>query len=36
MTEEILEEERNRYESSLKIGGIDECGNYTALHYRGK
>lgn len=28
------EKERQRYETSLKIGGIDERGNYTALHYR--
>lgn len=30
----VLEKERIRYETSLKIGGIDEKGNYTALHYR--
>ena len=33
-TEKILEQERKRYEISLKIGGIDERGNYTALHHR--
>ena len=32
--EEILEKERKRYETNLKIGGIDERGNYTALHHR--
>lgn len=26
--------EQIRYETSLKIGGIDERGNYTALHHR--
>lgn len=31
---EILEHEKKRYEASLKIGGIDERGNYTALHHR--
>ena len=30
----ILEKERIRYETSLKIGGIDERGNYTALSHR--
>ena len=30
----ILEKERQRYETNLKIGGIDERGNYTALHHR--
>lgn len=30
----ILEYEKKRYETSLKIGGIDERGNYTALHHR--
>ena len=30
----ILEKERQRYETNLKIGGIDERGNYTALHQR--
>lgn len=25
---------RERYETNLKIGGIDERGNYTALHHR--
>lgn len=29
-----LEKERIRYETSLKIGGIDERGNYTALFHR--
>ena len=29
-----LEKERIRYETSLKIGGIDERGNYTALSHR--
>lgn len=33
-TEGILEKERKRYETNLKIGGIDERGNYTALHHR--
>lgn len=27
-------EARERYEKNLKIGGIDERGNYTALHHR--
>ena len=31
---ETLEKEKQRYETSIKIGGIDEIGNYTALHYR--
>lgn len=26
--------EKKRYETNLKIGGIDERGNYTALHHR--
>lgn len=30
----VLEKERIRYEISLKIGGIDERGNYTALSHR--
>ena len=30
----LLEKERTRYETSLKIGGIDESGNYTALSHR--
>ena len=30
----VLEKERIRYETSLKIGGIDERGNYTALSHR--
>ncbi len=29
-----LAEEKERYEESKKIGGIDELGNYTALHHR--
>ncbi|MDO4179404.1 MAG: hypothetical protein Q4D21_09525 [Phascolarctobacterium sp.] len=28
------EKERKRYEDSRRIGGIDERGNYTALHHR--
>ena len=31
---EMLDREKKRYETSLKIGGIDERGNYTALHHR--
>ena len=31
---ECFEKERRRYERSLEIGGIDERGNYTALHHR--
>ena len=31
---EVMEKERKRYEMNLKIGGIDERGNYTALHHR--
>ena len=30
----VLEKERIRYETSLKIGGIDESGNYMALSHR--
>ncbi len=30
----ILEKEKKRYEISLKNGGIDDRGNYTALHHR--
>lgn len=30
----VLEKERKRYEYSLKCGGIDERGNYTALSHR--
>lgn len=30
----VLAKEKERYEISLKIGGIDERGNYTALHNR--
>ena len=33
-TDEILARCRKRYEESLKIGGIDYRGNYTALHHR--
>ena len=33
--DEIAEKEKLRYEASHKIGGIDEKGNYTALHHRG-
>ena len=32
--EKIFAKERDRYETSLKIGGIDDRGNYTALHHR--
>ena len=32
--DEIAEKEKLRYEASRKIGGIDETGNYTALHHR--
>ena len=32
--DDVLEKERIRYETSLKIGGIDERGNYTALSHR--
>lgn len=32
--EAIFAKEKMRYEISKKIGGIDECGNYTALHHR--
>ena len=31
---EWAEKERKRYEENVKIGGIDETGNYTALHHR--
>ena len=31
---ECFKKERRRYERSLEIGGIDERGNYTALHHR--
>ena len=31
---EFAERERKRYAVNLKIGGIDSCGNYTALHHR--
>lgn len=30
----IFAKEKLRYETSIKIGGIDERGNYTALHHR--
>lgn len=33
-TVEILAKEKERYEKSQKAGGIDERGNYTALHHR--
>ena len=29
----VFAKARERYETSLKIGGIDERGNYTALHH---
>ena len=32
--EEVLAKEKERYEKSLMCGGVDENGNYTALHYR--
>ena len=32
--EHIRQREKKRYETSLKIGGIDELGNYTALSHR--
>ena len=32
--EEWAAKEIERYEISDKIGGLDERGNYTALHYR--
>ena len=32
--DEVLAKEKERYETSLKIGGIDELGNYTALSHR--
>ena len=32
--ERKLEKERQKYERDSKCGGIDELGNYTALHYR--
>lgn len=31
-----MEKEKERYDTSLKIGGIDSRGNYTALHHRGE
>lgn len=31
---DMLSKEKARYEESKKIGGIDELGNYTALHHR--
>ena len=30
----VSEKEMERYRINLKIGGIDERGNYTALHHR--
>ena len=30
----IADKEKIRYASSMRIGGIDERGNYTALHHR--
>ena len=30
----VLAKEKERYETSLKIGGIDSAGNYTALSDR--
>ena len=32
--DKVLEKERKRYDYSLKCGGIDENGNYTALSHR--
>ncbi len=32
--DEVLAKEKQRYETSTEIGGIDERGNYTALHHR--
>ena len=32
--EKRLDAEHTRYEKSLKIGGVDGRGNYTALHHR--
>ena len=32
--DEVGEKERKRYLISSKIGGLDELGNYTALHHR--
>ena len=32
--EKVLKREKERYETNLKIGGIDERGNYTALSHR--
>ena len=32
--EAVLAKEKERYETSMKIGGIDGRGNYTALHHR--
>ena len=33
-TERQLLKEKERYAISLQIGGVDERGNYTALHHR--
>lgn len=33
-TEHQIQAEQKRYEISKMIGGIDERGNYTALHHR--
>ena len=32
--ESAVAKEKERYRASLEIGGIDERGNYTALHHR--
>lgn len=32
--EHTINKEKERHETSKKIGGIDERGNYTALHHR--
>ena len=32
--DEVGEQGRKRYLINSKIGGLDERGNYTALHYR--
>ena len=32
--EAVLAKEKERYETSMKSGGIDGRGNYTALHHR--
>ena len=33
-SKKLAAKEKERYEANLKIGGIDERGNYTALHHR--